>query len=126
MVSPADVRAAVDRVVDPCSNAMGVPLGLLAMGLVDVVDVSPRVELRLRLTSPCCSYGPTLAAALVTEVGRLPDVADVHVEIDHGAMWSPARISVDAAASLRRRRAHTVFVTGVRPHDWTAWEERAR
>lgn len=126
MASPAEIRAAVDRVVDPCSLAIGMPLGLAAMGLVDVVDVSPLVELRLRLTSPCCAYGPTLAAAMAAEVGRLRDVVDVHVEIDYGAMWSPARISVDAAASLQRRRAHTVSVTGVRPHDWTAWEERAR
>ena len=60
------VVAALDAVVDPCSNALGEPLGLHEMGLtsrVDIDDDACAVVVTMRLTSQCCAYGPTMALA---------------------------------------------------------------
>jgi metal-sulfur cluster biosynthetic enzyme len=115
------VTRALDRVVDPCSNAMGLPLGLVEMGLVKDVEfdhAAAQVVVRLRLTSPCCSYGPLIAAAARTELQRIPGLASATVEIDHGATWTPAALTTDAARRLEQRRAATRRLTGVQPYTW--------
>lgn len=122
------VDAALDAVVDPCSNALGEPLGLLEMGLVaDRSIVAGHVEVAMRLTSPCCAYGPTMAEAARREIERVDGVTSVAVRIDHAAVWTPEQITPVAADRVRARRAATVELTGVRPHDWSSWRaERSR
>lgn len=117
-----EVLDALDRVVDPCSSALGVPLGLRAMGLVAGVEIGDgRVAVRLRLTSACCAYGPMLSAAAADEIGRLPAVRAVDVTVDHTETWSPADLSDGAAAALDDRRRRTIELTAARPHDWSTW-----
>lgn len=118
--------AAVDRVVDPCSAAMGLPIGLAELGLatVHVLDsaeaqAQAQVRVRLRLTSPCCAYGPTMAGAIEQELTALEWVRSASVEIDHAAMWTESRIAPEAAARLAMRRSTTIAVTGVQPYEWT-------
>jgi len=118
----AEVTVAVDRVVDPCSAAMGMPIGLGELGLVTVESIDEdagAVHLRLRLTSPCCSYGPVLAAAVEHVLGELAWVSVASVRIDHDAIWSEAEIAPATAARLEARRDLTRTLTGVRPFDWT-------
>lgn len=115
-----DVLAAVDRVVDPCSAAMGVPVGLHDLGLV--VDVQPaddRITVRLRLTSPCCAYGPQLAAAVAAEIAALPGHPVADVTIDHASMWTPAMMSATATDALAARRRRTLELTALEPYDWS-------
>lgn len=116
--------AAVDRVVDPCSAAMGLPIGLAELGLatvhvLDSNEAQAQVRVRLCLTSPCCAYGPTMAGAIEQELTALKWVRSASVEIDHAAMWTESRIAPEAAARLAMRRSTTIAVTGVQPYEWT-------
>lgn len=123
MIDAAAVDAALDRVVDPCSNALGEPLGLREMGLASSVaidDVRGDVRVTMRLTSPCCAFGPTMAVAAEREIGRVVGVRRATVVIDHGAVWSPTEVTARANDRLAARRRHTVEMTGVAPYDWTS------
>jgi metal-sulfur cluster biosynthetic enzyme len=114
------VLAALDAVVDPRLAAMGEPLGLRELGLVTGVDVSgAAVAVTIRLTSPCCAYGPALAEALQRALLATDGVEEAQVVIDDGAVWTPVDLTSDAAARLARRRVTTVAPTGIRPHDWS-------
>jgi len=119
------VDEALDRVVDPCSNALGVPLGLREMGLtrsVDIDDASGTVTVTMRLTSPCCEYGPTMALAAEQELAAVPGVRSATVTIDYGAAWTPAEIMPNASVRLAGRRSHTIAVFDVHPHEWSTWK----
>jgi metal-sulfur cluster biosynthetic enzyme len=125
----AMVRVALDGVVDPCSAAMGVPVGLHEMGLVTEVridEADAAVEVRMRLTSPCCAYGPQLAAAARERMLAVDGVRSARVDIDHGAIWSASDIAGSAAGRLEVRRRVTRDLTGVRPFDWARWAGKER
>jgi metal-sulfur cluster biosynthetic enzyme len=122
VIDPSAVDAALDRVVDPCSNALGEPLGLREMGLassVEIDDVHGDVHVTMRLTSPCCAYGPAMAVAAEREIGGVAGVRRATVVIDHAAVWTPTEITAPATLRLAGRRRHTIEVTGVVPYDWT-------
>jgi metal-sulfur cluster biosynthetic enzyme len=122
VIDRAALNAALNRVVDPCSNAIGEPLGLVEMGLADDVDVDDStgtVTVTMRLTSPCCAYGPTMATAAEREIAALPGVRAATVRIDHGAVWTPGEITGTAADRLAERRSRTLQLAGVRPYDWS-------
>ena len=112
---------ALERIVDPCSKAVGAPVGLVSMGLV--LDVSVRgapgaatVNVELGVTEPGCMMQGIFSAAAEREIRALPGVADVVVRIDHGHVWDPdahvRRISRGAcegesgAEGPRRAEAH--------------------
>jgi metal-sulfur cluster biosynthetic enzyme len=116
------IEAALDRVVDPCSQALGEPLGLREMGLTSAitVDESGAVTVTMRLTSPCCAYGPMMATAAEQEIAALPGVRSASVRIDHGAVWTHAAIAAPAAARLAARRSRTRELAGVLPYDWSS------
>jgi metal-sulfur cluster biosynthetic enzyme len=125
VISRAAVDDALDRVVDPCSKALGVPLGLREMGLttsVTVDDEAGAVQVTMRLTSPCCAYGPMLADAAKRELERVPSVTSASVEIDHAAVWVPADMGADAMSRLERSRRRNLALDDIRPHDWSTWE----
>ena len=124
MIARFEVDAALDRVVDPCSNALGEPLGLQAMGLIADVDIDQatgEVRATMRLTSPCCAYGPMMAMAAERELQRVAGVATATVTIDHAAVWTPTEILAEAAERLSARRTRTIALSAVRPHDWSTW-----
>ncbi len=123
------VIAALNRVVDPCSNAIGEPIGLHEMGLAHGISIdhdAGEVLVLLRLTSPCCAYGPTMAAAAAHEIERLAGVRRAHVEIDYAAVWTPELVEPAATARLTVRRRRTLEVSRVDPHDWTSWTARGK
>ena len=125
MPSRDDIHAAINRVVDPCSNAMGVPLGLLEMGLASITRIDEavgEVNVTMCVTSPCCAYAPTMAAAVETEVMSLDWVRAVRVTIDPTVTWTEAMMSATARDALALRRARTVALADVRPF---AWNERS-
>jgi len=124
VIDPVAVDAALDRVVDPCSCALGEPLGLREMGLAHEVRVDQargEVAVTMRLTSPCCAYGASMAVAARDELRRVDGVRTATVEIDHGAIWTPAALTGGAGVRLEVRRDRTRALTGVRPHDWRGW-----
>lgn len=99
------IRDALRRIADPCSIATGVPIDLVDMGLV----ISARREgtaaqIVLQLTSTICMQIGLIEAKIREEVGRVPGIASVEVEIDHAAEWLPSMIADEARTELRRRR----------------------
>lgn len=101
-VDDAEVAAALERVVDPCSQAQGTPLSLPAMGLVRGWSGSPEGVLTVDLcvTAPGCTFLGVFADATATELASLPGVAEVVVRLDAGVLWSERLLRADAADVL--------------------------
>jgi metal-sulfur cluster biosynthetic enzyme len=120
-VTEANVRAALDAVVDPCSVVAGAPAGLVQMGLVRALELSEgdagaTIRLRIGVTEPGCLMGASFAAQARAQLERLDGVARVEIELDHANDWMPSDIDRDyqrrldtvraaRRAALERRRA---------------------
>lgn len=104
-VLPADVRRALDRVVDPCSIATGVPITIADMGLVQAIEIDVgRVTITLGLTSPVCFQVQNILGGVKNAVGALPGVTSVECEVDPTAEWMPDMMAPSAQRALRRVR----------------------
>lgn len=110
VLDDSELRAALERVIDPCSVAAGRPLGLVAMGMV--VDVTAHVEdgktvvdVELKLTHPSCFMAPFFIQMVKTELGGLPDVVDVRVTYDASYDWTPALIDESRRLPISVRSA---------------------
>jgi metal-sulfur cluster biosynthetic enzyme len=88
---------------------------------VEIDDANGDVCVTMRLTSPCCAFGPTMAIAAERELGAVAGVRHATVVIDHAAVWTPTEITARADDRLAARRRHTVETTGVAPYDWTTY-----
>jgi metal-sulfur cluster biosynthetic enzyme len=100
-----DVRAALRRVVDPCSIATGVPIDLIDMGLVREVTVRDgAVSVTLQLTSPFCLQIGQITEQIQHTVAAATGIAAVTVEIDHHAEWMPEYMATHSRDALRRLR----------------------
>lgn len=103
----SDIRTALDSIEDPCSVAVGLPLGLAEMGLVERVEFAPGsglVRLHLRLTSPTCMMAGYFATRAQEVLRALPGIEAVQVQIDQGLDWTPDMMT----ASAQQRRQHSL------------------
>jgi len=102
-----EVLRVLDEIKDPCSVGFGDPMGLVEMGLVQSVDVSPagEVTVRLRLTSPFCEMIGFFKNTAVDRIRGLPSVESVTVEADSGFDWSPEYMSPARQEQRRQRLA---------------------
>jgi metal-sulfur cluster biosynthetic enzyme len=105
----AEVRAALDQVLDPCSEVAGVPAGLSEMGLVRSLEIeeSPAgtvVRVAIGVTEPTCLMGPSLAHGARDRLGALPGVARVEVTLSTDD-WTPADMTDDYRDRLTAHRA---------------------
>jgi metal-sulfur cluster biosynthetic enzyme len=99
------VRRALDRVVDPCSIATGVPITLADMGLVEAVAVNGvEARIRLRVTSPFCMQIGNMQERIVQVVGEVPGIDAVHLDVDDGTTWVPSMMAPQAQRRLRAVR----------------------
>jgi metal-sulfur cluster biosynthetic enzyme len=104
-ITADEVRCALRAVADPCAVATGVPVDVVAMGLVrDVRVEAGTVTVEFGLTSPFCMQIGLLSEQARTAVGRLPGITQVRVEVDHGAEWMPEDMEPAARAALRQIR----------------------
>jgi metal-sulfur cluster biosynthetic enzyme len=102
----AEVAAALDAVVDPCSAAAGEPAGLLAMGIVHGVRIEGgRVEVTLLPTFAGCLFTGLFAEAVTRGLDDLPWCRQAIVETTAEELWTEARMSPELATRLARRRA---------------------
>ena len=117
-----EIRAALDAVVDPCSAAMGAPLGLFEMGLVREIAIgdSGSVSVTMCVTSPCCAFGPTMADAARQRVASVPGVHSVKVTIDPSVVWSETLLNEQVALSTSARRQQQRAIMGIEPYRWDA------
>lgn len=108
----AEVRALLNEIIDPCSEAAGAPAGLDEMGLVEAIGIQPgprgaSVTVVIGLTQPACLMGIVFARTAEERLRELPGVAAVDVSLASGIDWTPDRISPEYArrlAEVRRRR----------------------
>lgn len=100
------VRAALDEVYDPCSQAWQRPLSLPDLGLVRDVAVAPdgRVRVVVSLTAPFCMAVGTIMQAVEARVGQVPGVTGVDVEIDAETSWTPTLMTEAGRDALAARR----------------------
>lgn len=122
----ADVEAVLDGITDPCSAALGRPIGLVGMGLVRDVAIDAgadgvRVAVALTTTDPLCMVAPAFIDSVYRRVGAMAGVLDVTVRLDHG-IWTEADLEPEAreglvAARLRRQGRSVI--------PWLATQRRA-
>ncbi len=109
-VTEAEIRAALDAVVDPCSVVAGAPAGLVQMGLVRALELSESeagatIRVRIGVTEPGCLMGASFAAQARAQLEQLEGVARVEIELDHANDWMPADIDRDYQRRLDAVRA---------------------
>lgn len=95
-ISEDQVKLALRRVKDPDLHINIVDLGLIYSVRVDdqVVNVD------MTLTSPACPSGPELVGGVEQEVGTIPGVEKVQVNIVWTPFWTPDRIEPRVRAYL--------------------------
>ena len=96
MVTEEVVTEALKEVYDPELHCNIVDLGLVYD--VEVSDGS--VHIIMTLTTPACPIGPMMIEQVQENVGLLPGVKDVDVEITFDPPWGPDLISEEARADL--------------------------
>ena len=88
------VWQALDSVYDP-----EIPISLVSLGLVYNVTVDQaekQVAIQMTLTAPGCGMGPVLVSDVKYRVAKVPNVADVHVELVFDPPWSREMMSDEA------------------------------
>jgi metal-sulfur cluster biosynthetic enzyme len=92
-VTRGEVENAIATVIDPCSIAMGRPLTLVEMGLVEGIEIEGgSVTVKLVLTDPMCFLQADLFRAVEDAVSDLPGVDECVVEVDGDVLWTPDRM----------------------------------
>lgn len=109
-MTEAEVRAALDTVIDPCSVVAGVPAGLAEMGLVRALEVTDgedgvTIRVRIGVTEPGCLMGASFAARARAQLERLDGVTHIEIELDHANDWMPSDIDRDYQRRLDTVRA---------------------
>lgn len=88
------VWQALGSVYDP-----EIPISLVSLGLVYSVTVDQaekQVAIQMTLTAPGCGMGPVLVSDVKYRVTKVPNVADVHVELVFDPPWSREMMSEEA------------------------------
>jgi metal-sulfur cluster biosynthetic enzyme len=90
----AEVERAIATVLDPCSIAMGRPMDLVTMGLINDIEVGDdgHVTVHLLLTDPMCFVQGDIARAIQEAVAPVPGVDECVVRLDTADLWTPDRI----------------------------------
>ena len=109
-VSEAEIRAALDAVLDPCSVVAGAPAGLVQMGLVRALELregetGAMIPVRIGVTEPGCLMGASFAAQARAQLERLDGVAHVEIELDHANDWMPRDMDRNYSRRLDAMRA---------------------
>ena len=109
-ISAAQVREALETVIDPCSRSAGAPAGLVSMGLVGPIEIEPcsdgaRIQVTLYITEPGCMMGAFFKISAESVLAALPGVAAASANIDYGHMWLPKQMSAEYRERLARVRA---------------------
>ena len=103
----AEVRAALNDIVDPCSVAAGTPLGLVDMGIVRDVHVrGSTLRIELLPTFPACRFVPIFEAEIRKRLGE----TDLTVMIEVAGpevVWDESMMAPTAQDLVEKRRRET-------------------
>lgn len=109
MLSEADVRALIHDVQDPCSVALGTPLGIEEMGLLQEIAIDDRrVTVTLQLTSPMCMMFVHFVREIERRLLEHSEVETVRVEVSHDFEWTPAAMTTQARQRLLDNRVTAI------------------
>jgi metal-sulfur cluster biosynthetic enzyme len=123
----ASIRTALCSVHDPCSVGINLPLNVLDMGLVrGWTEVGGHVTIDLVLTSVMCIQASAIVESIERSVAEVSGVKFVVVDIDRETLWDPSFMTARGAASVSRRRRHTLAATRARPQQWREPERMHR
>ena len=103
----AQVREAINAIVDPCSAAMSEPAGIADMGLLEQVSIDgDEVAVELLPTSAHCLFVGLFEEEIEERVGTLPWVGSVRVTLSRSLdIWDESRMDPRLRERLRLRRA---------------------
>ncbi|MER5183722.1 iron-sulfur cluster assembly protein [Streptomyces sp. NPDC002896] len=110
-VTEAQVRAALNEILDPCSITAGVPAGLDDMGLVSDIHVQDdgaggqRVAVSVGVTEPSCVLIGSFANEAQARLTALPGVSAVDVRLADDFDWTPDRLAPHYRQRLAEHRA---------------------
>jgi len=94
------VIGALDNCFDPCCRERRI--SVVDMGLIEQIEVlDNRVRVEMVLTTGWCPFASRLLEMVEEEVGALPGVEAVDVEVVWDPTWTPARMSAGAREKLR-------------------------
>jgi metal-sulfur cluster biosynthetic enzyme len=96
VVSEDQVKLALRRVKDPDLN-----LNILDLGLVYGIEVKgAKVKVDMTLTSPGCPSGPEIMMNAEQEIGALPGVESVEMNLVWMPFWTPEKMEPRVRAYL--------------------------
>jgi metal-sulfur cluster biosynthetic enzyme len=94
------VFQALDECYDPCCRDRRI--SVVDMGLIEGVEIQGgNVSIEMVLTSGWCPFAARLLEMIKVEVGKLPGVDAVGVEVVWDPTWTPERMSAGAREKLR-------------------------
>jgi metal-sulfur cluster biosynthetic enzyme len=94
------VIRALDECYDPCCQDR--KISVVDMGLIESVEIQGgNVSIEMVLTSGWCPFAARLLEMIKAEVGKLPAVDAVEVEVVWDPTWTPERMSEGAREKLR-------------------------
>jgi metal-sulfur cluster biosynthetic enzyme len=98
--SRAAVIGALDDCYDPCCRDRRI--SVIDMGLIESIEiVNRRVEIEMVLTTGWCPFASRPLEMVTEEVGALPTVDNVDVDVIWDPTWTPERMSESAREKLR-------------------------
>lgn len=82
-----------------------IPINIVDLGLVYSCEIHPcergnAINLRMSMTAPGCGMSNVLKADVERKLLRIPEVAEIHVEIVFDPPWNPQRMSEAARLQL--------------------------
>jgi metal-sulfur cluster biosynthetic enzyme len=100
----AAALVAIDAIIDPCSQALGRPVGLAAMGMIVRLDeAASRISVTVLPTFPTCMFRGVLQEEIEVRLAALPWCVSVSVRFaDADLVWDESRLSDAARATLGR------------------------
>ena len=94
------VISALDNCFDPCCQERRI--SVVDMGLIESIEILGReVKVEMVLTTGWCPFASRLLEMVEEEVGALPGVEAVDVEVVWDPTWTPERMSAGAREKLR-------------------------
>lgn len=94
------VIGALDSCFDPCCQERRI--SVVDMSLIESIEIRGReVKVEMVLTTGWCPFASRLLEMVEEEVGSLPGVEAVDVEVVWDPTWTPERMSAGAREKLR-------------------------
>lgn len=108
-LNSTEVLEVLNRIIDPCSAAMGQPAGLVDMGMIESVRIeeSPagsRISIELLMTEAGCLMSVPFRIQAADDLRALPDISDVEITLNTTREWSEERMTDGLRTALAERR----------------------